>query len=454
MNRWNADLTLSKRKVLLTLVTLSVIILSFGALSRAPSLGAVVQPTTVPVTQAPPSTPAPPGIGAIAPLPGVYAFRAPGEETPDYLVELRADGRAFVEEKPVDAAIISTTGTGVWWIEQGDAVITLTSLATGTLASPETIRLKFEDGFPAGAEAKAGGAFERLPLGVFTLGTGEEHPLVPILHRRLAALAWLNFTDPGSDIYEDETRQAVADFQEAQGLPPSGVLDARTWMRLGAPLPPQPAQPPTDEPKAGELPAHTGAGKPILYMTFDDGPMPPNTTAVLDLLDKYHAKATFFVVGTMVAAHPETVRDEIARGHVVGNHTWNHKSLKGLARQRFNDQVERTDEAIDTALGNTTSKNSNARYLRPPYGATDKNTKRFADSLGYHLMMWNVDPQDWRRPEATAIVRNVLKHARPGAVILLHDGGGNRSRTLAALRTLLPELKAQGYVFRALPAPR
>lgn len=453
MDPWNAVLSLSRRRVLLTLVALSVIILSFGASSLAPSLGAVVQPTTVPITQTPASTPAPSPVGAIAPLPGVYVFRAPGEQTPDYQVELRADGRAFVEERPVDATAISTAGTGVWWIEQGDVVLTLTSLATGVLASPETIRLKFADGFPTGAEARAGGAFERLPLGVFTIGTGEEHPLVSMLHQRLAALDWLNFTDPGSDLYGEETRQAVADFQEGQGLEASGVLDAETWLRLGAPLPPQPAPTPPGESKTGELPAYTGAGKPILYLTFDDGPMPPNTTAVLDLLDKYHAKATFFVVGSMVAAYPETLRDIIARGHIVGNHTWNHKSLKGLSRPRFNSQVERTDQAIATALGDTATKDGNARYLRPPYGATDRNTKRFAAGLGYHIMMWDVDPQDWRRPEATAITRHVLKHARPGAVILLHDGGGNRSHTLAALRKLLPELKSEGYVFRSLPAP-
>ncbi len=453
MKCWNVVLRFSKRRVLLALVTLSVIIASFGAASLAPSVGAVVQATTVPVTPAPASTPAPP-VTAMAPLPGVYAFRSSGEETPDYLVELRADGRAFVQERPLDAMTISAAGAGAWSVEQGDVLITLTSLAADILVSPETIRLKFVDGFPTGTEAKAGGAFERLPLGVFSLGAGEQHPLVRILHQRLAALSWLNFADPSSDIYGEATRQAVADFQEGQGLAPSGVLDAGAWLRLGAPLPPQPAPPPPSPPNAGDLPAHTGEGKPILYLTFDDGPMPQNTTVVLDLLDKYQAKATFFVVGTMVMAFPETLQDAVSRGHAVGNHTWNHKSLKGFSRKRFTSQVERTDEAIAAVLGDTATREINLRYLRPPYGATDRNTKQFAAGQGYTIMMWDVDPQDWRRPDAKAITRHVLKHARPGAVILLHDGGGNRRQTLAALRTLLPELKAQGYVFRTLPAPR
>ncbi len=452
MNDWNAVLRFSKRRVLLALVALSVIIAGFGTASLAPSVGADLESSIVSLTPSPASTPAL-LVTLNAPLPGVYAFRPPGEESPDYLVELRVDGRAFVQERPVDAIAIIAAGAGAWSVDRGDALITLTSLAGDNLASPETIRLRFVDGFPIGAEAEAGGAFERLPMGVFSLGAGEQHSLVWILHQRLAALAWLNFADPGSDVYGEVTRQAVAGFQEGQGLAPSGVLDAVTWMRLGAPLPPQTAPPAPGEPAAGGLPGHTGEGKPILYLTFDDGPMPQNTRVVLDLLDRYHAKATFFVVGAMVKAFPETLRDVVSRGHALGNHTWNHKSLKGLSRKRFASQVERTGEAIAAVLGDAATRDNDLRYLRPPYGATDRNTKRFAAGQGYTIMMWDVDPQDWRRPDAKAIARHVIKHARPGSVILLHDGGGNRIQTLAALRMLLPELKAKGYVFHALPAP-
>ena len=452
MNYRNKVLWFAERRRLLVLLAASIIAAGLVGASLGWVTRASAQPTPFPLSPTPVSTPAPPSPSGA--LPGVYSFRSLGEETPDYSVELRADGRTFVQERPVGAIAIGASAAGTWSDQQGDALITLTSLAGEAVVPVETMRLRFEDGFPVGAEAKAGGRFERLPQASFTLGVGEQHPLVSILHQRLAAVAWLNFSDPGSDIYGQATRQAVAGFQEGQGLAPSGVLDAGTWLRLGAPLPPQPAPPLPGEANAGDLPAHTGEGKPILYLTFDDGPMPQNTTVVLDLLDKYHAKATFFVVGAMVTAFPDTLRDVIARGHAVGNHTWNHKSLKGLSRKRFASQVERTDEAITAALGDTATREINLRYLRPPYGATDRNTKQFAAGQGYTIMMWNVDPQDWRRRDAKAITRNVLRHVRPGAVILLHDGGGNRSQTLASLRALLPELKAQGYVFRSLPAPR
>ncbi len=453
MRFWNAVLRFSSRRPLPLLVIAVVAVAGFGVATVEP-LGRTTA-TPAPATITPTATAAPlPVVSQGAPLAGVYTFRSADEQTPDYLIDLRPDGMAFVQERPVGALAISAAGTGTWSLDQGDAVVTVQSLAGEVLAPPETLRLKFTDGFPTGAEARAGGVFERLPLGTFSLGAGEEHPLVQVLHKRLAALPWLHFTDPGTAVFGEETRQALAEFQGAQDLDPTGVLDAATWLRLESPLPPPPQPPATPEPVGNELPARTETGKPILYLTFDDGPQPQNTQAVLDLLDKYKAKATFFVVGSMAAAYPATLADVAARGHVIGNHTWNHKSLKGMSFSRLQDQVSRTDEAIKLALADSARPEANRDYLRPPYGAMDRNTKRFAGRLAYRIMLWDLDPQDWRRPGTATIIRYVLKNARPGAVLLMHDGGGNRSQTIAALRTLLPTLKSQGYVFRALPPVR
>ena len=128
----------------------------------------------------------------------------------------------------------------------------------------------------------------------------------------------------------------------------------------------------------------------------------------------------------------------------VQNHTYNHASLDTLTRPDFFGEVERTQTAILRATGRLPT------CLRPPYGATDGTTFQMADELGLDVVLWTVDTQDWRLPGVEAIVNHILSHAAPGAVILMHDGGGDRSQTIEALRIVLPQLRAQGYVFEAL----
>jgi len=88
------------------------------------------------------------------------------------------------------------------------------------------------------------------------------------------------------------------------------------------------------------------------------------------------------------------------------------------------------------------------KYLRPPYGATDANTRNYAAALGYAVVMWDIDPQDWRQPGADVIASHIISSVYPGAIVLSHDGGGDRTQTLAAYETVMRELSAQGYVFR------
>lgn len=165
---------------------------------------------------------------------------------------------------------------------------------------------------------------------------------------------------------------------------------------------------------------------------------------MLELLRRYDAKATFFAVGSAVDARPALARRIVRDGHMLGNHTYTHADLTRMSAGRFFQEVDRTRMAIRRATGTTT------RWLRPPYGATSASTRALAERRGYRLVLWDVDPQDWRRPGAESIAANVLAGVRPGANVLFHDGGGDRSQTLAALRRILPALSARGYAFAAL----
>jgi peptidoglycan/xylan/chitin deacetylase (PgdA/CDA1 family) len=117
------------------------------------------------------------------------------------------------------------------------------------------------------------------------------------------------------------------------------------------------------------------------------------------------------------------------------------------------DQVERTKEAILDAAGDLFTLDHDVRDLRPPNGATDANTRQYAADLGYAVVLWDVDPQDWRRPGATVISDHILRSVSPGAIVLMHDGGGDRTQSVQALGTVLQELSAQGYAFHNIFIP-
>jgi peptidoglycan/xylan/chitin deacetylase (PgdA/CDA1 family) len=180
----------------------------------------------------------------------------------------------------------------------------------------------------------------------------------------------------------------------------------------------------------------------VLYLTFDDGPADPRwTPQVLDVLAAYDARATFFVLGQQAARFPELIEAEVAAGHTVANHTFDHRTLDGIGREAFLEEIRRTEQALGEV---------GTRCLRPPYGATDAYTRAYAAELGYQVVLWHIDTEDWRRPGADAIADSVLDAARPGAIVLFHDGGGDRSQTTAALRTILPTLAEQGYTFEVV----
>jgi hypothetical protein len=178
----------------------------------------------------------------------------------------------------------------------------------------------------------------------------------------------------------------------------------------------------------------------VIYLTFDDGPS-AHTQEILDLLARYDAKATFFVIGRAAASQPELIEAIYAAGHGLGNHTYNHPSLPSVSRQRMADEVAKTAAAIDGRDGGC---------LRPPYGARNTAVAKNAEQLGYQLALWTIDPRDWARPGARAIANHVITRAHPDGVVVMHDGGGNRAQTVAALRIILPALAKQGYRFVAM----
>jgi peptidoglycan/xylan/chitin deacetylase (PgdA/CDA1 family) len=182
----------------------------------------------------------------------------------------------------------------------------------------------------------------------------------------------------------------------------------------------------------------------VVYLTFDDGPTPAYTPPILALLARYQARATFFVIGRNAAAHPELVRQEHAAGHGVGNHTWNHRRLTDLGGGRLEAEVDATSAVIGRATGTP------VRCLRPPYATVDAAGAARARARGLRLVLWDVDSNDWRRPGAAAIAGRVLGQVGSGDVVLLHDGGGNRTQTVAALEQVLASLSARGFRFSAL----
>lgn len=182
----------------------------------------------------------------------------------------------------------------------------------------------------------------------------------------------------------------------------------------------------------------------IVYLTFDDGPT-PYTTEVLTLLKQYNAKATFFVIGNQVSKRIPTVKRAYRDGHAVENHTWSHPKLTGLTWTQFRSQVARTNTAVAQAAGDS------PECLRAPYGSINRNVLLRAQRFNMPVIQWSIDSRDWAKPGTYRIVRNVLGNVKDGSIVLMHDGGGNRAQTVAALKYILPSLRKQGYAIRALP---
>jgi peptidoglycan-N-acetylglucosamine deacetylase len=179
-----------------------------------------------------------------------------------------------------------------------------------------------------------------------------------------------------------------------------------------------------------------------IALTIDDGPDPVYTPQVLQVLHRYQVTATFSMIGLHVAAYPQLARAVAEAGHRICNHTWTHSDLVGMRVPRVRDELARASDAIHTATG------VQPGLFRAPYGAWSAAVIRQCERMSMIPLDWSVDPRDWSRPGVRSIVRNIMKNTQPGSIILEHDGGGNRSQTVEALRIVLPRLLEEGYHFQ------
>jgi peptidoglycan-N-acetylglucosamine deacetylase len=205
---------------------------------------------------------------------------------------------------------------------------------------------------------------------------------------------------------------------------------------------------PTPSPAPGVLPYPLYGGNPHLpeiALTFDDGPNPPYTSQVLAILQQYHVQATFFHIGSQVATFPALVSQEVQQGMVVGDHTWTHPDLTALPPDQVQLELQRTAQEIGAFTGVTPT------VFRPPGGNFNSQVRSIAASLGLSTVLWNVDPKDWSRPGTGVIIQRVLGSTQNGSIILMHDGGGDRSQTIAALPTIITTLEQRGYHFVTIP---
>lgn len=188
-----------------------------------------------------------------------------------------------------------------------------------------------------------------------------------------------------------------------------------------------------------------------IALTFDDGPAPPFTEQILDILRHHQAPATFFVCGKNVERFPEVIRRIQEEGHALGNHTYSHPFLFFCGRSKIADEIDRTQEAIEKVTGYRPA------IFRPPYGIRWFGLSRVLSDRGMKLIQWSDTGFDWKY-QTDAIVRAALRNLVPGAVILLHDGqeilapgAVNRSRTVKALPAILEGIRRAGFNLVTIP---
>lgn len=187
-----------------------------------------------------------------------------------------------------------------------------------------------------------------------------------------------------------------------------------------------------------------GSGKGrVVALTFDDGPG-PYTAAVVKELRRLKVPATFFEIGDQISGYRTLVANMVHWGFVIGDHTWNHPQLTLLPSSTVIKQIASTKNLITKVTGTP------PLFMRPPYGAQNARIRTLAGRLGLVTTLWSIDTRDWSRPGVSAIVRAALA-ARPGEIIIMHDGGGNRSETIAAIPAIVRGLRARGDHLVTLP---
>ena len=191
----------------------------------------------------------------------------------------------------------------------------------------------------------------------------------------------------------------------------------------------------------------TGHGGDSVALTFDDGPNPVDTPRLLEVLREHRVKAVFCLWGDHVQEYPELVRAIVAGGHTLGNHSLHHDDMGTWSPERIRADLERTSALIRRA-----APGAPIHYFRAPYGSWGSSAE-VAAQLGMQPLGWRLAIGDWEPPGTDELVRRLDEGITPGAVVLMHDGGGDRSQTVAAVDRLIPAFRARGWRFD-LPARR
>lgn len=186
--------------------------------------------------------------------------------------------------------------------------------------------------------------------------------------------------------------------------------------------------------------------KPIVALTFDDGPNPVYTNQILDILKEKKVTATFFMVGKHIEKYPEVAQRVYREGHEIGNHSYSHRDLMVAGKKVLLNEVCKTDKAIKTVIGLKT------KLFRPPRGMISAANRKTLTELGYVIVLWTVSSMDWSGLAPKAITRRVKRYIRNGGIILFHDSGallrsegGKRGNTVQALPLIIDELRRKGY---------
>jgi len=330
----------------------------------------------------------------------------------------------------------------LWWVGAGVAAATIACLAV-IAASPRVDGHLTRVGLTAAEAARIVRATHARPgdlldvRGSVLKPGGGEPPCFVLAGVTVPPDYILRWRDrlevrPGRDL-----REPVREIVRCSKVPPSGVTIVR---HVEGKL--------SGRRAAAEQMTVAAPARVRIALTFDDGPHPTWTPKVLDLLASHGAKASFFVLGQWAARWPSLVRREVAEGHEVGLHSYSHPFFTRLSPTRVAWELARNVDAISGLVAGP------VRWFRPPYGALNARVKQQVAGLGYRTVLWDVDTRDWQRPPAEVIATRILAGARDGAVILMHDGGLDRSRTVAALSLALPKLKARGVEMLTLSQVR
>ncbi|BCL17574.1 polysaccharide deacetylase family protein [Micromonospora sagamiensis] len=226
-------------------------------------------------------------------------------------------------------------------------------------------------------------------------------------------------------------------------MPPSAAM--RRPHPVGAPGPPPAASPAPARPVSADLVDTARGGGRVVSLTFDDGPNPADTPRLLAVLRRHRIAAVFCLWGEHVDEHPDVVRRIVRDGHTLCNHGMRHDDMGSWSPERIAADLRETNDAIRHAVPG-----ARIRYFRAPYGAWGR-TPAVAASLGMRPLGWRLAVGDWEPPGTDELVRRLLDGVTPGAVVLMHDGGGDRGQTVDAVDRVVPVLRARRWRF-TLPA--